>query len=418
MKYLILIINTLCLVNQGFSQDSVSVKSEMDTFKTPQYKSDYDAFFLKQQPQKFMFKMTSNTVIRDNGFTGISLTLSPEFRLAQGVSLNLGVATQSFLIYGLRYEDKSSFNFPIQLFLEPRYYFNKRKEIAKKESADNLIGAYSGLKTGIIVSPTIKGTSYFGEVVLGLQQLFYLKTNRGLYKDMVDLSVGLGALYNTDSKWKPSYHFQVQLGGFLENITKPRLKNNDLPALCDVYQCFVEEKRMLRIDLMNLLNLYGSDNLDGGLDINYEEKIGKSAFSVNFGLNGTGYNFKSNTTNNSSVKGYSARLYIESRWYFKMKKEIANGSTASNLSGVYGGLQMGYQINEKDIYEANKLSVLNKSDYFFMNSVFGQQQRILKHLFIETKGGLGLKSKKNITYLPFGNSHFNLLAEIKVGMAF
>jgi hypothetical protein len=319
-----------------------------------------------------MFKVASSSILRDYGFLSSGVGIIPEFRLAQGVSLNLAFAYQSNFIRGIKSETESNFNFPIQLYLEPRYYFNKRKEIAQKESADNLIGAYTGIRTGVSFGPSVKGETYFAEAVLGSQQLFFLKTYRGLYKDYVDFNMGLGASYNTDTKWKPSYHLQVQFGGFFENLGNLN-KNNAIPAVCDVFQCFTQEKRMFRIDLMNLINIQDANNLEGGIDVNYEEKIAKSAFSVTVGLAGRGYNFKVNSNNNVQIKGYSYKGYIEPRWYFKMKKEIANGTSANNLSGEYFALQTGYQNNEKNNYENTNLKSTDKNDYFYSYLVYGQQ---------------------------------------------
>jgi hypothetical protein len=45
MKYLILTIAFFCLNTAVFSQDSIKIRTEIDTFSTPQYESDYDAFF-------------------------------------------------------------------------------------------------------------------------------------------------------------------------------------------------------------------------------------------------------------------------------------------------------------------------------------------------------------------------------------
>lgn len=411
MKTKLLTIIFLCLSNIAFAQDSLRITTEVDTFTPPQYVSDYDAFFLKQQPMKTLWKLAANSVIRDYGFLSSEIVIAPEFRIAQGISLNMGFATKTNTVFGELPKTKSTYNFPMQLYLEPRFYLHKKKEIAQGESADNLIGVYTGIRTGVNVGPAIKGETYFGEAVVGSQQLFYLKTMRGLYKNFVDLSVGLGASYNTVEKWKPSFHFQVLYGGLFENLMNSR-KNEKIPAICDVFQCFIEEKRLFKIDLMNLMTIADADNLDGGLDIAYEEKIKKSAFSVNVGTNVRGYKF---LKGRSKVEGFTIKSYVEPRWYYRMKKEIAKGNSANNLSGFYGALQMGFQHNA---YRATVLREVQKTDYFYTHLIWGQQQRILKYLFFEGKFGLGFKSKKTIAYQPFGNSHVSMLFEIKIGLAF
>jgi hypothetical protein len=411
MKSKLLIISFLGLSKMLLAQDSLRVTTVVDTFTPPQYVSNYDAFFLKQQPMKTMWKLASNAFIRDYGFYSSEITIAPEFRLAQGISLNMAFAFKTNTVFGEQPKPKSTYNVPIQLYLEPRFYLYKKKEMAQGESADNLIGVYTGIRTGVNVGPAIKGETYFGEAVVGSQQLFYLKTMRGLYKNFVDFSVGLGAAYNTVEKWKPSFHFQVLYGGLFENLINPR-KNEKIPAICDVFQCFVEEKRLFKIDLMNLMTIADADNLDGGLDIEYEEKIKKSVFSVTVGANVRGYKF---LKGRSKVEGLTLKTYVEPRWYYRMKKDIADGSSANNLSGFFGALQFGFQHNA---YRATTLSDVQKTDYFYTHLIWGQQQRLLKFLFFEGKFGLGWKSPKTIAYQLLGNSHASLLAEVKIGLAF
>jgi hypothetical protein len=422
MKYLILTITLFCINTALFSQDSIKIRTEIDTFSTPQYVSDYDAFFLKQEPQKFMFKINSNSIIQDYGFTGSAVAIIPEFRLAQGVSINLGLAAQTYSLGLVKKDNKSNFSLPVQLYLEPRFYFNKRKEIANKTSANNLIGTYAGMRTGVSLGPSIRGQIYFAEAVLGSQQLFFVKAFDRVNKNFADFSLGLGASYNETVKWKPAYHFQILLGGIFQSEVE-RQKNKTLPAMCDVFQCHIEEKRMLRIDLLNLINITDINNFEGGLDINYEEKISKSTFSINTGFSGRRYNFDINALNNQKIKGISLKGYLEPRWYFSKRKEIASAITANNLSGQYLALQLGYQNNERNNYENRILKSTDKNDYFYSYIVYGVQQRILKHFFFETKFGLGAKSEKNTNFLFFNNdknkgSHVGGFAEVKLGLAF
>jgi hypothetical protein len=422
MKYLILTIVLFCLNTAVFSQDSIKVRTEIDTFSTPQYVSDYDVFFLKQEPQKFMFKVASNSIIQDYGFMGSAFALIPEFRLAQGVSISLGVASQTYSLGFVNKDNKSNFSLPVQLYLEPRFYFNKRKEIANKTSADNLIGTYAGMRTGVSLSSGIRGKTYFAEAVFGSQQLFFFKTLDIVNKNFVDFSLGLGTSYNDAIKWKPAYHFQILLGGIFQS-DEERQKNKTLPAMCDVFQCHIEEKRMLRIDLLNLININDINNFEGGVDINYEEKISKSTFSINTGFSGRGYNFDINALDNQKIKGISLKAYLEPRWYFSKRKDIASAITANNLSGQYWALQLGYQNNERNNYANRILKSTDKNDFFYSYLVYGVQQRILKHFFFEIKFGLGAKSEKNTRSVFLNNdknkgTYVGGFAEVKLGLAF
>ncbi|MDZ7879486.1 MAG: hypothetical protein U5L45_17550 [Saprospiraceae bacterium] len=421
MKYLILTTLLFCLNTMAFSQDSISIRTEIDTFSTPQYESDYDAFFLKKQPYNKLFKFGGSTIFRDYGVFANNISFVLETRLKQGVSLGIGVEMQDYWVRGEKVNpDRIT---PMLLYVEPRYYINKAQEIAAKRSADNLMGTYTGMRTGVRISPAFKGATYFSEAVLGLQQVFFQKSRHGLTENYVDVNLGLGAAYNTQQKWAMSYHFQMQLGGFFNNLTGKNTPKKDVSALCNIFRCYEEEKRLLKIDLFNLVNIANSSNSDLGLDVSYEAKINKSAFSANFGLNGVRYNLKTFAENDKKIKGYTFKSYIEPRWYYQMKKQIAKGNSANNLSGNYFALQMGYKNYEKNNYELNALTKNDKSDYAYAYLVYGHQQRMLKYFFLEYKFGVGAKSEKNLDGLIFNNgknggSNVGGFGEVKLGLAF
>jgi hypothetical protein len=413
MKRNLLIISFLCLTKIFYAQDSMRITTEVDTFTPPQYVSEYNNFFLNQEPRKGMLKLSANAFIRDYGFLGTGSTLVSEFRLSKGISLNIGASSQSYTFFGEKIEQQHDESASFQIYVEPRYYYNKRREIAKGESANNLIGSYAGFRTGMTVGPYFKGTNYTTEAILGLQQLFFYKGTS--FRNFIDLNIGLGASFNKYEGWKPSYHFQVLFGGLLEDFVK---KPKTPPAMCDVYRCFIEEQRMFKIDLLNLINISNTENLDGGLEVSYEEKIKKSSFSINMGLAAQGYSFNIKKNENKKIIGYSFKGFIEPRWYYQMKKHIAEGKSANNLSGMFWALQMGYHNTIKNNYE-NALQVdVIKYDYAFAYLLWGQQERFLKHFFLELKLGLGLKSKKSPTYILFGNSHLGAVTDIKLGLAF
>jgi hypothetical protein len=428
MKYLILTIAFFYLNTRVFSQDSIKVRTEIDTFSTPQYESDYDAFFLKQEPQNSLLKFGTTALFRDYGVSAANYAFVLETRIKQGVSINLGFNIQDYSIRGVKNEPKSSPKIPMTFYVEMRNYLNKAREIAEKRSADNLIGTYAGVRTGISISPTFKGTTYFGEGVFGLQQSF-LQRMRPLFTkkavevtNYVDINLGLGVAYNTVQKWSPSYRVQVQFGG-LSNLTQKTTPQKDVNAMCDVYRCHEEEKRLFKIDLLNLVSVANSNSADIGLDMNYETKINNSAFSLNLGLNGIRYNLKTSAVNDRKIKGYTFKTYLEPRWYHRLRKEIAKGNSANNLSGRYWALQMGYKNYEKNNYESNVLTTTNQSDYAYTYLVFGYQQRMLKHFFGEYRFGVGAKSEKNLDGLVLNNgknggSYVGGFGEVKLGLAF
>lgn len=428
MKYLILIIAFFCLNTVVFSQDSIKVRTEIDTFSTPQYRSDYDAFFLKQEPQKILFKFSATNVLRDYGVSSANYTFVSESRIKQGVSINFGFNIQDYSIRGVKTEPKNGFRNPMTLYAEMRHYLNKAREIAAKRSADNLIGTYTGVRTGASISPIFKGTTFFGEGVLGLQQSFLQRMRLPFVKktveatNYIDINLGLGVAYNTMQKWAPSYRVQVQFGS-LFSVAEKDVPQRDASTMCNIYRCHEEEKSLFKVDLLNLVNVANSNSADVGLDMSYERKINNSPFSMSLGLNGVRYNLKTSAINDKKINGYTFKSYIEPRWYHRLKKQIAKGNSANNLSGSYWGLQMGYKNYEKNNYELNTLTTIDKSDYTYAYLVYGYQQRMLKHFFWEYRLGIGAKSEKNLDGLVFNNgknggAYAGGFGEVKLGLAF
>ena len=71
MKYLILIITLFSFNSIVFSQDSVSVKTEIDTFSPANYEGQFDYVFARKEPNwlgyDFLFEKTKLETKNSNG---------------------------------------------------------------------------------------------------------------------------------------------------------------------------------------------------------------------------------------------------------------------------------------------------------------------------------------------------------------
>jgi hypothetical protein len=124
--------------------------------------------------------------------------------------------------------------------------------------------------------------------------------------------------------------------------------------------------------------------------IEYERKL-NSFLSLNMGV-GFGASIL-----NSEFQVDHAGLNVEPRWYLGMRKKVANGESANNLSGNYIGLQLSafqYQ-GVNDNREAGQFvswyenSTLPQTTGMAALLNFGIQRRILRRGYFNIKAGVG-----------------------------
>ncbi len=426
MRYLFLIITLFNFNLIVFSQDSISVRTEIDTFSQSNYEGQYDYVFARKEPKKQLFKSGIISMYA----TGGGELFAYERKISKDMSLHFSVNTLSRgILFGngrllsnelsedsIRvYESKPSFAFSV----EPRWYFNMKKDIANGLIANNFHGSYVGLRASYEIEVSreneyryLKDSSLFitakneyntyisSELCIGVQR-------RILKYQYVDFSIGTGFRRRITTQIPTElnrtqwiFNYRLAYGFLLNKISKTKTNG----AKCEALRCFEEEHSMWKIGLSNLITEFNQRKFSGILSVAYEQKIPKTMFSVETSL-AIGGNLYSKTV--ESVPNYDNKygfaIGVMPRYYYNKKKEIAKGKSADNLSGTYLSVKLNYGQAER----LDKLQV----EYFDAALIWGWQQRLLKHFYYDFSVGYFFsqtKIQQNINTSNGMNFNFSL----------
>jgi hypothetical protein len=412
MKYLILIITALCIDNQAFSQDSIKVRTEIDTFSKANYEGQYDYVFARKEPQKQMLKSGIIGILA-NGNTEL---LAYERKISDDISLHFSLnglkgggllSSENSKIVGntfdtvndtVYYESKPSLGFSF----EPRWYFNMKRDIKNGLIANNFHGSYVGFRTSFETENSpLTNTRFLKDssaIITGRSEHNYYISNelcfgiqrRILKYQYIDFSFGTGIRTRirtqipTDQKqtqWVFNYRLAYGFILFGTSMTKNNV------AKCDALRCFEQEKSMLKIGLSNLISQLNERQFTGILSIAYERKIPKTQFSIESSVAiGGNLHTKPDEKVSKSENKFGFVVAIMPRYYSDQKRLIAKGEQADNLSGTYWGLKLDYCKAQR--FDNEKIQSSSAS------LVWGTQQRILQHLNFDWWVGYGALAEK------------------------
>lgn len=428
MKHLALFIALFSFNPLVFSQDSIIIKTEIDTFSQANYEGQFDYVFARKEPKKQLFKSGILGFYANNGAGEL---FAYERKIAKDVSLHFSVNTlnRGLIIVGngrllsnkeeadsiTIYESKPSFAFSI----EPRWYFNMRKDIARGLIANNFHGSYIGLRTSYEIEVSaennyryLKDSSLFAtpkneyntyissELCIGIQR-------RILKYQYIDFGIGTGfrtrittQIPTDQNRTQWIFNYRLAYGFLLNKVSK----NTANGARCEALRCFEEERSMWKIGLNNLVTELNQRKFSGILSVAYEQKIPKTMWSVETSLN-IGGNLYSNAT--ESIPKYDSKygfsVGVMPRYYYDKKREISKGKSADNLLGTYLGAKLTYGQSER----FDNLQV----QYADAALIWGWQQRLLKHLYYDLSIGYvfsGTKIKQEIMHSNGMNFNFSL----------
>lgn len=349
--------------------------------------------------------------------------LSPAFSLntSLGLSFETGLALSFGEGWPVRF-DPDAFRFNrISFTLNPRYYLGMRGRIAAGEQANNLSGNYLGLTASYFglrgleddYDPEVFAT-WFSDGVLPNQGGAEIGLHFGMQRRVFnwsyfDLQVGISGIYSetfdftegpdgrprpeASEGWRPALRANITYG--------IAIGSGDMEGgrACDVLLCFLEESRQFKVDLAraipNVGRNLGNDGdtyVSTGLAIAYEQKLGASAFSIQ--LEGAlDYTYLSNRSY------YALEGALEPRYYYNLRRRIAEGKTANNLSANYVTLRLSRLTvfnGETDTSESN----------LFVTPAWGFQRRIFRHGIVGYQVG------------PMLGSDFRIRSEFMAGLVF
>jgi hypothetical protein len=245
-----------------------------------------------------------------------------------------------------------------------------------KESVNNLNGNYIGVKGLYTVNFFPEdGKNNWGILAsYGMQRRvfnrWYADYQIGLGTGKLNLPNSIGS--NADINYWLHNKFTIGLS-FGNGKKSPT-------STCDLFNCFEEENSLWKLDLRRIF----SEKFFGfsiSLNPEYERKLGKSPFSINTSLD-LAY---SNGINGGFAVGGS----VEPRYYYNLKKRIARGKSAHNLSGNYIALNIqGNYSNYDYIGYLDTNALVVGAGTFFGSSFsieprFGIQRRLFKNGFLD-----------------------------------
>ncbi len=343
-----------------FAQETTTTEEVQDTFKTPQYEVVYDDLFLSKKETKWLVKVDFLPYIEELNNIRLNRRLaSIEFERKIGRILSINS--------GLNWNDDSPLRFSASI--EPRLYINQKKGV------QNLNGIY------------LSCMAEYGRTFEERPVLFnHLGLGVGLQKRIANnwyfnYSLGyvdVGFMYKK-SRIRSDFFInnQVTFGFAIGGGKKSKIE------MCEVFRCFEEERNLFKIDIRGLFERITKNGFSSRFTLANETKLGKSVWSINNEL-------RAQISSSFKGIGYSYRfLFIsEPRYYLNLKKRIAQGKSANNLSGIYMGLGFGAGIYKDktrlgDLSTNNLLNQDKESLMLFSSFKLGLQKKVFKNGFFD-----------------------------------
>jgi hypothetical protein len=350
-------------------QDSLTVETVQDSaFVTPQYSSVYDDVFMNKKETKWLFKVDWM------GILGTGMQVHFEHKLSKNISMNYTLG---------EYKENGFLSNRFGKYIaaiEPRFYLNFNHKEKKGKTVSNLNGNYIGLQAQYSLNKWLGGKveskpNWSFIASYGIQRRvfnrWYVDYQLGLGGGRFNLRDNNADKANDIDFW---LHNKFTLGlAFGGGKKSPTNK-------CDLFNCFEEEKSLWKFDVRDI---YEGSNGYFVIRLNpeYERKIGKSSFSLNTTL-GVSYT--------NWVAGYGLKAGLEPRYYYNMKKRIAKGKSANNLSGNYLSINVNcsyenysYSSNYFQTVDSTASKVSYSGSTYRIEPRWGIQRRLFKNGFLD-----------------------------------
>jgi hypothetical protein len=416
-------------------KDTVFVShSESSETLTPTVLTDArNEVFKMQDPCRFLLKLnlapllpvqsreitTYNGIFEDNTWDVQGLDLSGEFKLTPSLSIDAGVQAT------LRSQD--NWFTSITARIEPRWYYGMARKIKNGKQADNLSGNYLSVEYAY---SRYRNKSIGSRNSLLINWGAQRRLFNGGYFDL-GFGAGVGTVASNQFSRGGRVFFARPRAAIGLAMASPRSEKS-AGTYCDVLRCFVEERRMWKLDLFNLVDFYSDYRLRAvslAPTIAFEQKIANSAWSVNTEIGGRYYNARYTIGLNDLKQYFYSQFYqasiaLEPRWYFNLKRRIAEGKSGNSLSGMYAALQTRWAYSYDPAGNLQE-DVARSIQHWSVAPVWGFQQRFMRNGYVDFNIGPGLASKKYTLRSENGDKLtlkrgglFYLAGGLRVGLAF
>ena len=451
MLFLLLLLSQSAVAQQDTTY--YGTNEEEGKMMRQKFLDEYDYVFGTKEITRQLFKINFTSLSPSVGAYSenpVELAFNVDFekKIKKDISINLSVTPYIGLLNSGLSNDFLKKG--IRLGIAPRWYYGMNQKIRNNQRADNLSGAYLSLyvegNQGNRINSVIK--NFTDWVVIGQYGL----QSRFMKYGFVDMSIGLGAAYNNKSlelyydtnkntfikivrDWQPLLSAQVKLG-----LAFGGGQNQSGGKKCDAFKCFVEENRLLKIDVFNLIKDFSIQRIALRGSASYERRLGRSPFSIQANLNGSWIKDQS-ISNVPNINGerISAHKYqdwgfgIESRWYYDLRKRIAQGKSANNFSANYITIANDW-FSEREYTNTIKGATIVTRNIVKsgvqITPCWGIQRRLFDRGFIDYRIGVGRQYiiSENIkdcntqgicTSNNLDNTwNWRLKSELKIGLAF
>ena len=433
----------LPLEAQTTSKKSYVVEEEQ--FMEQQLIDAKNCFFKKQEDVSRLWKLNlidllnTSTVISDP-IIGIKsgLSLGYERRLGVGRSLDINLGASSNIFRSNKsnqeeslYSDYHGDSYGVEFSIAHKLYLFKKENIARGLSGNNLSGIYTSVLLGIDweshtydatyvqgAEPVISNTVELMSIQTKYQEIEYSTSfNLGIQRQFTkngffDFHIGTGLRRTTvpfydyhiingkptqfrmlngkpvsEIEWGALFNYNLSLGFTLDNQ-----EIRELPKDCSVFEYHTNKQRIIKLSLINPNKLFNQDFFEGRLTAGIEQKISNSVFSINANIN----YFFSVLLSDIDIDGVAYGV-VEPRYYYDLKKRMAQGKTGNSFSANYVGLRSRFG--------------LRKGKHLAIAPVWGIQRQFFKHLLFDYKVGPEL-------FLARNDKDIRFFSELKIGLAF
>ena len=386
-----------------------NIKNEIATFQSQTYQ--------KSRNMPWALKFESNGIVRDNAYFFNRYGLTSEFKLSKNVSLN--ASTRLFRQSRLLFQDalpdgQKATAWSLELAVEPRLHLSNNN--------NSFFGPYIGLRFLREMGYRVPETTYKILLSLGTQRFFYTSIFNNL-DNAFDGSAAFGFSYQKNKGFRPAFQIYTLQGAILSDIFRKYKPNNPPPDRIREFQALTDQSFQVKFDLFNLITKADENDLVGEIRIGYEQKIAKSAFSINIEGAVSPSRLKNSdilrgTNDVTQSLGTRLSVCIEPRWYYNLEKRRKNGTSGNNLLGSYLGTEFLYQNQTVRKQKSNGSTVLFDAKNLTFTPLWGVQQQFSKRIFYDFKLGWGIRTVQENTRQYFKNYESNIYADILIGLKF
>lgn len=432
-QFFLLVFFLLLFSEPPISAQTISYSEEVGALEKQQLVDAKNCFFKNQASVSHIWKLNLidflntevNFLNQVIGFE-MGMGIGYEQRLKTGWSLNFsldGNLVRGRLnkyqddFFATRYSNFNSAASGIAFSVEPRWYFKKKKQVELGLSGNNLSGVYLGFQFGVDVEkytldltflpdsrtfPTdgslsfdidYKNTLFLSALNVGLQQQFSksgyfdIKLGTGLVRDnlVFDSYIVDGQITNEPSSeitWKSILNYKIGLGFTLGNN-----ENTVVTPICQVLEYHKNDKRLIKLGLINPHNLFSPEVFQGIFTAGIEQKIGLSPFSLNANLI------------YEAAGSFIDRFAFEfvPRYYYDLKRRQSLGKTGNSFSANYIGLR------SKLVFDNN----------IGLAPIWGLQRQFFKRFLFDFSTG-----PERLHNFRDNRNAWNFFSELRIGIAF